>query len=127
MLGRKSRFWLRSVVGVAIAHVLALQLILTSALATQMAFAPGNGQAICYNQASDSLTTDEQNPAKQAKHHEACSICAFAAGPHWLPCHLASLLVRRSPSTAFFATAWVDQPPIRGHEPRTSQGPPRPV
>jgi hypothetical protein len=114
-------------VGVAIAHVLALQLILTSGLATQMAFAPGNSQAICHNQAPDSLTTDEQNPAKQARHHEACSICAFAAGPHWLPCQLASLLVRRSPSTAVFATTWLNQSPIRGHEPRTSQGLPQPV
>ena len=113
--------------GVAIAHVLAVQLILTSALATQMAFAPGNSQAICHNQASDSLTIDEQNPAQQAHHHEACSICAFAAGPHWLPCQLAGLLVRRSLSTAFFATTRLDQSPTRGHEPRTSQGPPRPV
>ena len=112
--------------GVAIAHVLAIQLILTSALATQMAFTPGDSQAICHNQASNSLTTDE-SPAKQSKHHEACSICAFAAGPHWLLSQLPSLLVWRSPSTANFASVWLDLRPIRGYEPRTSQGPPRPV
>ena len=113
--------------GVAIAHVLALQLILTSALATQMTFAPGDGQTICHNQAVDRLKTDEQNPTKQSKHHEACSVCAFAAGSHWLPLQLPSLLVWRSPSTAIFARAWLDQRPIGGQEPRTSQGPPRPV
>ena len=110
----------------AIANVLAVQLILTSALATQMAFMPGDRQAICHNQASNSLTTDE-SPAKQSKHHEACSICAFAAGPHWLLSQLPSLLVWRSPSTANFASVWLDLRPIRGYEPRTSQGPPRPV
>lgn len=113
--------------GVAIAHVLALQLILTSALATQMAFAPGDSRAICHSQASDSLANDEQQPAEPAHHHEACSICAFAGGSHWLPYQPAGLLVWRSPSTALFVTAWLDQYLIRGHEPRTSQGPPQPV
>jgi len=114
-------------VGVAIAHALALQLILTSALATQMAFAPGNSQAICQGHASDSFAKDKQQPAEQTHHHDACNICAFAGGAHWLPCQLAGLLVWRSPSTALFVTAWLDQNPIRGHEPRTSQGPPQPV
>jgi len=127
MLGRKTRFCLRSLVGGVIAHALALQLILTSALATQMAFAPGNSQAICHSQAFDSLAKDKQQPAEQAHHHEACSICAFAGGALWLPCQLAGLLVWRSPSTALFVTAWLDQNPIRGHEPRTSQGPPQRV
>jgi hypothetical protein len=107
--------------------VLALQLILTSALATQMAFVPDNSQAICHNQASDSLASGEQQPAQQSHHHEACSICTFAWGAHWLPCQLAGLLVWRSPSTASFLTAWLDQYSIRGHEPRTSQGPPQAV
>ena len=97
MLGRKTRVWLRSLVGVAIAHVLALQLILTSALATQMAFAPGDSRAICHSQASDSLANDEQQPAEPANHYEACSICAFAGGSHWLPYQPAGLLVGGPP------------------------------
>ena len=127
MVGVKTRFWLRSLVGVAIAYVIAFQLIATSALATQMAFASGDNRAICHVQTPDNLTNDEQQPAQQAHHHEACSICAFADGSHWLPYQLASLLVWRSSSTALFVAAWLDQAWIGGHEPRTSRGPPQSV
>ena len=125
MFGVKTRLWLIKFVGVSIAYVLALQIILTSALATQMTFAPGDGQAICLGQMSAGLTKDVNHPEEKAPHHEACSICAFAAGPHWLPHQLAGLFFWRFPSRALFATAWIGQSPARGREPRTSQGPPQ--
>jgi hypothetical protein len=111
-------------VGVAITHVLALQLILTAALATQMAFVPGGDQAICHSLAPNETTNDEQQPAQQAHHHEACSICAFAAFSHFLPHQLPSLLIWPSRTPQLFATARLDRLPSHGHGPRTSQGPP---
>ena len=124
MFNVKTRFRLRGFVGGAIAYVLALQLILTAALATQMAFTSSADQVICHSLASDSLTNDRRQPAQPTHHHEACSICAFAACSHLLPPQLAGLLIGPSRATGLFTTTWLDQLPARGHEPRTSQGPP---
>lgn len=124
MFSVKTRFWLRSLVGVAVAHVLAIQLILTATLATQMAFTPGADRVICHGLTSDNLTNNRQQPAQQTHHHEACSICAFAASSHVLPPQLPVLLIWPSDATGLFTMAWLDQLPTRGHEPRTSQGPP---
>jgi len=124
VVGLKTRIWLKKFVGLTIAHVLAVQLILTAALATQMAFVPGDDQAICHSLTHDSPEGDHQQPAQQAHHHEACRICAFAASSHVLSHQLPGLLIWPSRATGLFAAAWLDQLPIRGHEPRTSQGPP---
>jgi hypothetical protein len=125
VLGFDAKSWLRGTLGAALAYVLAIQLILTAALSTQMVIvASGDLQAICHSTGTSSPADNQDNPAQSDDHHKACRICAFATCTPSLSGTYAVLLVwpywiaapRVAARTSYFA--------LERHEPRSSQGPP---
>ncbi|MGY8661797.1 hypothetical protein Q3C01_05435 [Bradyrhizobium sp. UFLA05-109] len=123
MFSAKTKPCLRGLVGITIAHVLAFQLILTAALATQMAFVPDGDQAICHN-VSTGGTNNDTHPAQPVNDHETCGICVFAACSSVVVAQQQMLVVWPSRAITLRANCWTDNTPQRRHEPRSSQGPP---
>ena len=121
IIHRKS--WARKAVSVAAAYVFAIQMLLASAVTTQMAVAAASdGAVICYGiDDSQGHSSGKQDPAAI---HAACAICAFTSSATVLP-------VWNFPAArdvAFHAPVANPTTPVvlagKAHTPRTSQGPP---
>lgn len=109
----------------AVAVLLALQLVVTSAFASQMEatnllFGAAEGQVICL---SDHTRTDGSGEP-QLVHKTTCDICAFAAQPGMAPL----ALLAPSPGIILHAAEMplprVPSPTSKRHEPRLTRGPP---
>lgn len=109
----------------AVATLLALQLIISSAIASQMQaanllFGTAEGQVICL---SDHSQADSQQPAPAA-HKTTCDICAFAAQSGTAAAPLLALL----PSLVMHAAEMPLPRALRQtserYEPRLTRGPP---
>jgi hypothetical protein len=69
---------LRAWIGVFAAYVIALQAFLTAVVATEMAVAPSDPFAICWNGADNG--DPEHRPAGPTHaSHQACIVCSFAS------------------------------------------------
>ncbi|MBV9566281.1 MAG: hypothetical protein JOY90_38425 [Bradyrhizobium sp.] len=120
----KAKSWLSGVVGATIAYVLAIQLVLSAAMSTQMVFAADDQRPTCHSLMTIIPADDRNTPVQPDDHHQACPICAFAAGTPMLSSAVASLTVRPSPIAAILSLAPVNHSALERHEPRCSQGPP---
>ena len=109
----------------AAAFLLASQIILSSAIASQMEaldlILGSADQAIC---ASDSGQSDHTSPGSSALHKKVCDICAFAAQSGVAPASAFALVVRLESTPATDDP----QPSVilsrQTHEPRLTRGPP---
>jgi hypothetical protein len=112
---------LKSVIGIACAYALALQIVLAGIGAAQIvATDPASQVAICYSGSQD----DRDGPSNAPIDHATCVVCAFVscapllAGPASLPGVVLGAEVAFQPTPR----------PYRGtkkdHDPRSSQGPP---
>ena len=120
---RKTRGFAAGVL--AAAFLLASQIIVSSAIASQMEaldlILGSADQAIC---ASDTGQSDHASPGSSALHKKFCDICAFAAQSGVPPATAVALVVRLEPTTA------VEDPQSpailsrQTHEPRLTRGPP---
>jgi hypothetical protein len=115
---------LRALVGVAAGYALAVQLLLTGILATQMtAGASADPFVICL---SDGTSPDSPH-GNNGTAHQTCAICTLASAAPLLP-HAATPTVVRIETAVVFVASAQSVANVRGrHNPRSSQGPPRNV
>jgi hypothetical protein len=120
---RKSRGFAAGAIAVAL--LLALQLIVTSAVASQMQatnllFGTAEGRIICL---SDHSQPGDSKPA-QLVHKTTCDICAFAAQPGTAPAPLFAPLPRMFLHIAEIPLPRATLHISERHEPRLTRGPP---
>jgi hypothetical protein len=121
------RAWLKGAVSTATAFVLALQMLLVSVLATQMAAAaPADPFVICYGE-GHSQGGDESQPGTDHTriHHASCVICALASFAPPLADVVQSLATTATADTVALSHACAPPRADRSHDPRSSQGPPQ--
>ena len=123
MLSVRTRSWLKGAVGVATGYLFAIQLILATVVATQMAV-PSELQAICHGVEAAIPAIPQKAPSQPADHHLGCPVCAFASSSPPLQESSQSLPNRRSLENPTTITAWFTESSRRQYEPRSSQGPP---
>jgi len=115
----------RAAVAVATAYVLALQIILTSFLATGMALAgpADSGPQFCFGQSTPDNSSDGGKPGVPIA-HLACAVCHFASSAPPLPecagIHVATVVEL----TVYAAVAPLPAVLHERHDPKTAQGPP---
>jgi len=121
--GRQRNVWLRRALGVAAAYAFALQVLLGSIVATQMAVAaPNDDLALCSGELHDAGDPSGKPAPRLA--HASCLVCAFASFVPPVP---------KAPTVYFGAASqsqfWPTLPTsIRiadRREPRSSRGPPQ--
>ena len=115
---------LKGVVGASVAYVLAIQLILTAALSTQMIVASADAQSICHDVVGSRADDGHGTPAQSGDQNDNCRICLFAAAASVVHDAAPIPLVGVFSQTANPVVAWISTPAARPHEPRSSRGPP---
>ena len=117
--------WMKGMAAVAIAYVLAIQLIFTAAISTQMVVAPADVQTICHDALGSPADDERKAPVQSTDHEDKCRICVFAtAASAALPGAASIPLVWLFSQTTILAVASSFELTARLHEPRSSQGPP---
>jgi len=115
---------LKGVVGASVAYVLAIQLILTAALSTQMIVASADAQSICHDVVGSRADDGYGAPAQSGDENDKCRICLFATAASAVQGAAPIPLVGVFSQTANPGVAWISTPAARPHEPRSSRGPP---
>ena len=113
---------MRPVIALSAAYALALQMLLTVAVAGQhaaaAASAPGLGASLCFGSGID--PADPASPPRQSP----CSICVIAASDTG-PVLAAFAAPERAYGAAFAPVSIPGAGPLALNSPRLSQGPPR--
>jgi hypothetical protein len=118
------KVWLRKAWVVAVAYAFAIQLLLGSLVATQMAFSRSlDAAAICHTDSSDS--SGHPDRPGHLNHLALCSICVFASISPPLPAAAGqpavAVLLGRAAKPQHIARLFTRE----SFDPRSSQGPPQ--
>ena len=115
--------WWRRAISIALAQFIALQLVLSAAIAVQMvAPTPVDAATICSD--SHSGTPGNGGQSNAVLHDGLCAVCAFVAHATPLPAPVAVHYQRQSTALALHPDLPAVAAISRQHDPRTSQGPP---
>jgi hypothetical protein len=115
---------MKSAVALATAYVIALQLLLTSALAAQMSVATFDPSSHFCN-ANPTDATGQQGQADAALIKKAgCAVCVFASQAPVLSATAVVHVAQYAQRLALSPAAVSSVSPQPQHSPRTSQGPP---
>jgi hypothetical protein len=118
---RKLRAW----IGVVAAYAIALQALLTSVVATQMAVAaPSDPFAICWSGA-DGAGPQQQPTGTTHAAHQACIVCSFASAAAAPPSPTTVAVEPIRAATISWQTLYAPLHLERQRSPQIPQGPPQ--
>ena len=119
--GRRHSNWWKRAFSVALAHFVAIQLVLGAAVAVQMAsLAPAEATALCAEAHGGQPGDNGQGNV----HHDICMACAFTAHATPLPGAITVAYDGRTFALALQPAPLAPAAVAQQHDPRTSQGPP---
>ena len=119
--GRRHIGWWKRALSVALAHFVAIQLVLGAAVAVQMAsIAPAEATALC----AEGHGGQPGDTGQGNVHHDICMACAFTAHATPLPGAISVTYDGRAFALTLQPASTARVTIAQQHDPRTSQGPP---